>query len=153
MRALLVILFMIVAVPAVAQQERECRGKQPFDLGGGVTGCLLDVGTGEITMTRSRDDGASSSTRDSVAGQVRVLMFGNHSGSRRVIGQRIASVCKAFLPTLEAELEGTRFNRVVVVLIWPRIANTGDFVPATTSKAEVQMGLSSAKCRGARFFG
>lgn len=153
MRALLVFLLMIFAVPAVAQQERECRGKQPFDLGGGVSGCLLDVGTNEITTTRSRDDGASSSTRDNVAGQIRVLMFGAHDSSRRVINGRITAVCNAFLPALQAEPSNKSFHQIVVVMIWPRVANTGDFVPVAQSKADVQAAYSSAKCRGVRHFG
>ncbi len=152
-RVLAVILFMICALPAVAQQERECRGKQPFDLGDGVSGCLLDVGTNEISTTRTRDDGASSSTRDNVAGQIRVLMFGAHDSSRRVINRRITAVCNAFLPTLQTELVGASFHQVVVVMIWPRVANTGTFVPVEQSKVDVQAAYSSARCRGVRHFG
>lgn len=153
MRLLLAVFLIAFALPAAAQQERECRGKQPFDLGNGVYGCLFDVGTGEISTTRSRDDGASSSTRERVAGQIRVLMFGNHSTSKRVIGPRVTAVCNAFLPTLQAELPNVNFHRVVVVLIWPRVANTGDFVPVANSKSDIQLAFSSARCRGVRYFG
>ncbi|WP_223422992.1 hypothetical protein [Tateyamaria pelophila] len=152
MRSLLAVFLLVFALPAFAQQEPECRGKQPFDLGGGVTGCLLDVGTTEITKTRTRDDGASSSTRDNTAGQIRVLLFGAYDGSKRVISRRITAVCKAFLPNLKAEMAGTRFHQVVVVLVWPRVANPGDFVPVANSKVAIQPAFSSAACRGVKFF-
>lgn len=152
MRSLLAVFLIFFALPAVAQQERECRGKQPFDLGNGVYGCLLDVGTTEITTTRTRDDGASSSTRGNVAGQIRVLMFGDYDGSKQIVSRRVSAICKAFLPNLKAELTNTKFHRVVVILIWPRVANPGDFVPVSTSKVAIQPAFSSATCRGVKYF-
>lgn len=152
MRPLLAALLFLIAVPAYAAQERECRGKTPFDFGNGVSGCLLDLGAGEITSTRTRDDGASSSSRQNVVGQIRVLLFGNYDGSKQVVRQRVSAVCKAFLPQLKAEMGDKRFHRVTVVLIWPRVANPGDFVPTATSKVAIQPAFSSSACRGVKFF-
>ena len=152
MRPLLAVFLFVFALPAFAQQERECRGKQPFDLGSGVSGCLLDVATTEISTTRTRDDGASSSTRGDVAGQIRVLVFGAYDGSKSVVSPRVTAICKTFLPNLKAELANTKFHRIVVVLIWPRVANPGDFVPVSNSKVALQPAFSSATCRGVRYF-
>ncbi|MFL4472013.1 hypothetical protein ACERZ8_19805 [Tateyamaria armeniaca] len=144
---------LLLALPAAAQQERECRGKQAFDLGDGSYGCLQEVGTSQITTTRTRDDGASSSVRKNATGKIEVLMFGEYNGSRQVTGNRIKTICRTFLPTLQAELTDLSYHRIVVVLIWPRIENPGNYVPKAEAKVAVQPGFSSAQCRGVKFFG
>lgn len=153
MRHLFVILFLICALPAAAQQERECRGKQPFDLGDGAYGCLQKLGLGGITQTRTRDDGASSSTRNTKTGQIEVLMFGTYKGSKQATGQRIRAICNAFLPGLQAAIPNTSYHQIIVVMVWPRIENPGDYVAKDRSKVAVQPGFSNAACRGVRFFG
>lgn len=153
MRFVLMIILVVFALPAAAQQERECRGKKPFDLGNGAYGCLLDLGTTQITTTLTRDDGASSSSRRNQAGHIRVLVFGEYNGSRQVAGARIKAICNTFLPDLKAAIPDVRYHRVVVAMIWPRVANPGDFVPVSRSKVAVQPGFSSASCRGVKFFG
>ena len=153
MRVILALIFVVFALPAFAQQERECRGKQPFDLGDGAYGCLMDVGLSTITTTRTRDDFASESSTRNQAGQIRVLMFGAHSTSKRVISPRLRAICKTFLSTLKAEQANAKFHRVIVVMIWPRVANTGDYIPVATSQEDVQLAFSSDTCRGVRYFG
>lgn len=98
MSRLLLILFMCIALPAAAQQERECRGK-------------------------------------------------------RVAGKRLKTICKTFLPALQAELAGQKYSRIVVAMVWPRVENTGTYVAKDVAKVAVQHGFSSAQCRGIRFFG
>jgi len=151
--AFIPLFLLLLAAPAVAQQERECRGKQAFDLGDGSYGCLEDVGTSQITTTTTRDDGASSSVRKNETGRIEVLMFGAYNGSKQVTGARIKAICQTFLPNLRAKLPDAKFYRIVVVLIWPRIENPGDYVPKSDANIAVQPGFSSAKCRGAKFFG
>ena len=153
MRVFLTIILFVLALPAAAQEERECRGKKAFTLADGAYGCLEEVGTTDITTTRTRDDGASSSTRRNSAGLIRVLMFGDYAASRQTTGNRIRNVCKTFLPDLQAAEPGVRFNRVVVVLVWPRVANPGDYVPKSDAQVAVQPGFSSGACRGVKFFG
>ena len=152
MRFVLMIVLVVFALPAAAQQERECRGKKPFKLDDGAYGCLLEVGSARITTTTTRDDGASSSTKRNQAGQIQVLMFGPYNGSRQVAGSRIKALCKTFLPDLKAAQPNVRYHQVVVAMIWPRVENPGDYVAASRSKVAVQPGYSSAQCRGVRFF-
>ncbi|MEO0402974.1 MAG: hypothetical protein AAF214_11415, partial [Pseudomonadota bacterium] len=85
--------------------------------------------------------------------EIVVLLFGEYNGSKQVTGTRMKKVCQAFLPALQAELANTKYHRIVVTLVWPRVANPGDYVPASASKVAIQPGFSSAKCRGVRFFG
>ncbi|WP_299554008.1 hypothetical protein [uncultured Tateyamaria sp.] len=153
MRFILTVVFVCFAVPALAQQERDCRGKQAFDLGDGAYGCLLDIGSTSITTTLTRDDGASSKSSRNAAGQIDVAMFGTFSGSRQVVGKRMRGICQTFLPTIKQELAGQRYNRIVIRLFWPRVANSGDFVPKSRSEIEVQPAFTNANCRGIRFFG
>ena len=152
MRCLLTIFCLFLALPAVAQQERECRGKAAFKLGDGAYGCLYDVGTSAITTTMTRDDNASTRVRKNATGKIEVLMFGPYDGSKRVAGTRIKAVCRTFLPNLQAAIPNMRYHRIVVALIWPRVKNPGDYVSASQSEVAVQPGFSSAKCHGVRFF-
>ncbi|MBV7408939.1 hypothetical protein [Maritimibacter sp. DP1N21-5] len=153
MRYILTVLVMCFALPAMAQQERECRGKQAFDLGDGSYGCLLEVGTSSITTTLTRDDGASSRSSRNAAGEIVVAMFGSHSGSRQVVRNRMLAVCRTFLPRVKQELSGRNYSRIVIQLVWPRVKNTGDFVSVSSTSVDVQPAFSNANCRGIRFFG
>ncbi|MEP5631941.1 MAG: hypothetical protein ABJP79_08670 [Tateyamaria sp.] len=153
MRVILAFIFVVFALPAVAQQEQECRGKQAFNLGDGAYGCLEEVGTSSITTTQTRDDAASEQIRSNQVGLIRVLMFGTHGSSRQVVGSRLRTICQTFLPTFNAQATGRKFSRITVAMVWPRVANKGDFVPVTTSQVDVQVAFSNGKCRGIRFFG
>lgn len=152
MRFILTVLVVCFAFPALAQQERECRGKQVFDLGDGSNGCLLEISTSAIVTTLSRDDGASSKVSRNETGRIVVAMFGAHSSSRQVIGNRMRTICRTFLPQVKEDLAGKRFNRIVIDLVWPRVANNGDFIPVSQSEIDVQPAFTSASCRGIRFF-
>lgn len=153
MRTLFTVLFVMMALPALAQQERECRGKQAFDLGDGAYGCLFEVGTSEITTTLTRDDGANSSARTNQTGKIEVLMFGEYNGSKRVTSARLKTICQTFLPNLRAALPDVKYSRIVLAMIWPRVENPGDFVEKSRSKVAIQPAFSSASCRGIRYFG
>jgi len=153
MRKLIAVFFILLAVPAFAQQERECRGKKPFDLGDGAYGCLQELGTTAITTTTTRDDNASSKSRRNTAGRITVLMFGDYSDSRSVISSRAKKVCRAFLADFNAENPNLRPHRIVIDLIWPRVENPGTFVPKDQAKVAVQPSFSSGRCVGVKFFG
>ncbi|MEO1557315.1 MAG: hypothetical protein AAFS01_12850 [Pseudomonadota bacterium] len=153
MRILLFVLFAAFAVPAVAQQERECRGKQPIDLGDGAAGCLLEIGTTSITSTRTRDDGASSKSTRNVTGRIDVALFGAYSDNRTVISGRMKAICRSLLPQVQQELAELRYNRIVINLVWPRVENPGTFIPKSELEFAVQPAFTSAQCRGVRFFG
>lgn len=153
MRAISIILFVLLALPAFAQNERECRGRQAFDLGDGAYGCLFEVGSTSITTTMTRDDGASSKQRSNDAGLIDVAMFGAYTESKRVTSARIRTICQTFLPALQADTPGSNYHRIVVRLFWPRVENTGDMVPKDQSEIAVQPAFTSGTCRGVRYFG
>ncbi|MEM6372254.1 MAG: hypothetical protein AAF727_05685 [Pseudomonadota bacterium] len=151
MRALLFPLFLLLATSAFAQQERECRGKQGIDLGDGAAGCLLELGTTNLTTTTTRDDGASQKVRKRVTGLIEVALFGAYSPSKQVTSQRIRAVCQTFLHGLQERLGDQKYSRIVIVLFWPRIENPGTFVSKDRSKVAVQPAYSSAACRGVKY--
>ena len=153
MRAIFITFFVLLAVPALAQNERECRGKQAFDLGDGAYGCLFEVGSTSITTTTTRDDGASSKQKSNGAGRIDVAMFGAYTESKRVTSARIRTICQTFLPALKAEAPNAKYHRIVVRLFWPRVENTGDMVPKDQSEIAVQPAFTSGSCRGVRYFG
>lgn len=153
MRIFLFILFTVFAVPAVAQQERECRGKQGFNLGDGAYGCLFEAKAGSLTTTTTRDDGASQKVKSRETGFIRVAMFGNYSASRQTTGKRITAVCQTFLPNLKEAMTGKRYHRIIVALVWPRIENPGDFISKERSEVAAQVAYTSATCRGVKFVG
>jgi len=138
----------LLALPAHAQQENVCRGKQPFDLGDGAKGCLLDLGSTSITTTRTRTDGGTTkpSSKSAAAGMISVALFGAYDPSKKIQSPRIKKVCRTFLPNLKAASKGASYNRVVVQLIWPAVVSS-------TSAPIVQSAFSNGYCRGVRFFG
>lgn len=152
MRIVFTFLFLFLAFPALAQQEKECRGKQAFDLGDGAYGCLLDVGTSKIITTRTLDNGARPSTKDDVSGKIEVLMFGGYSGSKPTIGARLKTICRTFLPNLKAAVPDQKYHRITSVMKLPRVANPGDFVDKSVTEVAVQPAFSSGSCRGIRYF-
>jgi hypothetical protein len=141
-RAIVAMFFVCMALPAAAQQERECRGKKAFDLGDGSYGCLLEVAMSTITTTTTYDDGGSSkpTSRAKQAGAIVVAMFGTQSSSNQVNSARMKTICQTFLPDLKAAHPNNRYRRIILRLVWPKTET-------------VQAGFSSAKCKGVRFFG
>ena len=153
MRFLLFVLFAAFAMPALAQQERECRGKQAIDLGDGAAGCILKVDRTTITTTLTRDDGAGSKTKRNSSPLINVALFGAYSDQKPVIGNRIKAVCRAMLPQLAPSSGQVSSHRIVVVLVWPRVANPGTLVPKSEAEVAVHPAYTSGKCRGVKFFG
>ena len=140
-------------MPAVAQQERECRGKQSFDLGGGTYGCLIEAGSGSLTTTTTRDDGASQTVKANETGFIQVAVFGTYSPSKQTTSKRITAVCKTFLPNVQQAMQGKRYHRIIVALVWPRVENPGDFVSKERSDVAAQVVFTNAKCRGVQYVG
>ena len=153
MRAIFITLFVLLAVPAFAQNERACRGKQAFDLGDGAYGCLFDVGTTSITTKATRDDGASSKQIPNGAGRIDVAMFGAYTDPKRVTSARLRTIYQTFLPALQAETPHSNYHRIDVRLLWPRAENTGDMLPTDQSENAVQLAFTTDTRCGARCFG
>jgi len=153
MRTLLIVLFVAFAIPAIAQQERECCGKQSFDLGGGAYGCLLEAGFGWLTTTTTRDEGASQTVKANEKGLIQVAVLGTYGPSKQTTSKRITAVCKTFLPNVQQAMQGKRNNRIIVGLVWPRVENPGDFVSKERSDIAAQVAFTNAKCRGVQYVG
>lgn len=153
MRALLITIFAFLALPALAANERECRGKQAFDLGDGAYGCLIKIGVTSITTTRTRDDGASRRSSSEANVIIDTVLFGTFDRSRQVIKARTKAICRAFNEQAKKEMASVRGKKIVVQMKWPN--EPPNRVVYSTTGGErfckkVQGGFSNARCRGAR---
>ena len=123
MRSVVLIFLMFFAVPALAQQEPECRGKKGFKLGDGAYGCLLEIVDSSMSRTQSRslNGGKIHSSSQTAAGLI-VAIFGDYDKSRRVTDSRLRQICKTFRGDVKAAMGGKSYRKVVVRMYWPRIA-------------------------------
>lgn len=129
----------LFALP-IAAEAKNCRGIQSLDLGGGSKACVVAIEKNAITTTRTRDDGASSSSRRFEQPLVGAIMTGPVPANRKVIKQQMIAMCKATQSKVKAEFANLKYNRTILVMDW------------RDAGGKLESGYSSAKCRGFSFF-
>lgn len=151
MRSVILIFLMLFAVPALAQQEPECRGKKGFKLGDGAYGCLIGLGEGNMTKsTRRESDPDVRHSSSQFVAVVDVNIFGNYDKSRRVTNSRVRQICKAFSGDVKTAMVGKPYLKVIVRMFWPRIAAPKKQGSNTTPL--VQEAYMSQKCTNVGHF-
>lgn len=139
MRTLLALIFVMSALPAVAQSN-PCKGRTVIDVGGGGKACIYLIDGSDLTWTRSRDDGARERKRTSVQARVAANLMGDGELDKSVLKQQFINLCKAALSDVQAQFADTKFNNIML------------YLDRRHSGGEVYGGISSAKCRGFRYF-
>lgn len=153
MRTLIVLVTFCLALPALAQQSAECRGKQTFDLGAGTTGCLLEVRQTKVTKTVRRDDGLGSShSRGAIL--IKVALLGEYTEAWPTMTPRMRQICNLFLEQAKQQLGATSVRTVVVEKTWPNVA-----WPASTPRYKTirwrtprQAAMMNRNCRAVKYF-
>ena len=139
MRFLNLVFCAVLTLP-VAAQAQSCKGGQAFDLGGGTLGCVVEIREGEITTTRSRDDGASSSSSRKVTPLVAAVMTGPVPARRSTVKKQMLAMCKVTHAKVSEQFADKKYHRIILAMDWRK------------SGGEMQAGFSSNKCRGFSFF-
>ncbi|WP_415403713.1 hypothetical protein [Tateyamaria sp. SN3-11] len=151
-RYLLAIVLMCLALPAMAQQQSVCRGKQSFKLSDGSSGCLL--GAGESTIKRSvLRDGQISKTNTRGAATIGVAMFGQFNPKWRVSTPRMKEVCTLFSDAAIKSVPNGNPKSIVVQMIWPDVPNPSKHKHLLRkSRFANQTAYMSKSCRSVNYF-
>ncbi len=150
MKYLFPFLLMAFAAPVVAQESRECRGKESFQLSDGSSGCVLGVGTTTIS-SKVTVDGVEMRNRKSDSALVVVAMAGEFDTKRRVTSRRLKEVCSHSMAAVQQKFSGEPYKYIVVGMKWPgktmpraSVANGGKFLN--------QAAYLTTKCRSPQYF-
>ncbi|MBL4769106.1 MAG: hypothetical protein JKY94_15580 [Rhodobacteraceae bacterium] len=148
MRSVLMIFLVFFALPALAQQEPECRGKKGFTLGDGAYGCLLDIVDSSMSRSQSKAlNGGEIHSSSQIAAGLVVAIFGDYDKSHRVTNSRFRQICKAYRDEVKTAMVGTPYRKVIVRMYWLRLA-----VPNSTDPL-AQTAYMSKKCTNVGRFG
>ncbi|MEO9518066.1 MAG: hypothetical protein ABJH45_12985 [Paracoccaceae bacterium] len=153
MQKIITLFFILFALPVFAQQERECRGKNFFDLGDGSYGCVFEVGDTVLTRTTVRDDGASTKSRRNRVGFIDTLVFGNYTASKLTAGNRMKAICKTFKADVDAFMKGQSYSTIIVRLVWLREKDSKANAADGQDRGIEQTAFTNSSCRGIRFIG
>lgn len=152
MRAIILILLMLFAVPALAQQEPECRGKKSFKFGDGSYGCLLKIEESGMTRSQSKRYGFGTIHSSSQsAALVIAAIFGDYDKSRRVADSRLRKICATYAGDVKKAMAGKPYSKVIVRMYWPRIAAPKK--QGSNNNPLYQQAYMSQKCTGIGHFG
>ncbi|MEO1362457.1 MAG: hypothetical protein AAFU86_01630 [Pseudomonadota bacterium] len=154
MRYLLALVMLVLAFPAMAQQSSICRNKQVFDIGGGASACLIEVGQTSIRETLTRDDGQGSKRNSSMAALIHVVAFGAFDPRLSLTSRRMSSICNAFR---DRALSGVpqSARSIVIRIDWPEAPDGSARNRSVVSKSgqPVQAAFANRSCRSVRYFG
>ena len=155
MRWFFVFVLCLFAVPAVAQQSAICRGKQVFDIGGGASACLIEVGQTSIRKTLTRDDGQGGSSSSNRAGLIHVAAFGSFDPKLSLTSRRMSAICNAYREAALAGV-GQDARSIVIRIDWPTapadsVSRNRSVV--STDPVPVQAAFANRSCRSVRYFG
>lgn len=155
MTRILIFLFAILAAPAMAQSQFECKGKPKFSLSDGTNGCVLHLDKGMLNSTVS--SGGDRPTRKSTqrAVELYVSVSGTYSKKMRTINGRIKELCQMYHPQLVAVNADKSARKIIVVMFWPgRVLGQAEETAQAVSYDVPYQGASmELNCTAPRNFG
>jgi hypothetical protein len=139
-------------MPALAQQGSECRGKANFDLGNGLTGCILEIRESAIVSSVSIDRRESSS-RESVAARASFAMYGPFPKAYPAVSRTMMNVCRTTLGAIQKQMGGTKYESITLIASWPQERTSFQQPGRPATNPPVVSGFANKRCRAFRFFG
>ncbi len=148
MRGILIVIMVVCAGPAFAQQLN-CRGLTPLQFEDGGKGCIHSIRLGTFSHIKSVNGRQFSRVEFKAMYMNAVMEEGYSDRSQR---QRMLTMCKRYLGEAQKRAEGEKFERIVLRMSWPKVATPQSKKRAGDPEMVVQKGHTNANCRNFDYF-